>query len=166
MIIFLTGFMASGKTTHGKKLAKILNYDFFDTDKCIEQQEQINISEIFQKEGEEYFRKVERKILRQLVDNNNDAVIATGGGTPCFYDNMEFMNQNGLTVFLKLDFKTIYNRLLHSKKIRPLANNILNKHQLHELYNFRLKFYEQSRIKIDALGIDGNKIYDYIKYYL
>src|SRR5436853_6290275 len=95
--VFLIGFMGSGKTFLGKQLAQLLNYEFIDLDEWIEQREKKSIAEIFSEDGEEYFRKKESQQLKLLAEKNN-AVIATGGGTPCFHDNMKWMNDHGFTI--------------------------------------------------------------------
>ncbi|HQB87139.1 MAG TPA: shikimate kinase, partial [Bacteroidales bacterium] len=97
--IFLIGFMGSGKTTTGKKLASRLSWKFIDLDEFIEEDKGMPVAEIFETQGEDWFRTVEAEALRTVTKAGN-TVISTGGGTPCFYENMEFMLQNGLTVYL------------------------------------------------------------------
>src|SRR5437773_11285939 len=97
--IFLMGFMGSGKTFFGKQLAQLLNYEFIDLDELIGKNEGATIAEIFFSKGEAYFRSKESSLLKSLSQNEN-AVIATGGGTPCFHDNMKWMNEHGITVYL------------------------------------------------------------------
>ena len=101
MKYFIVGYMASGKSTFGKELAKDKGLPFLDLDESVESREGRSISEIFAKEGEEYFRKREREILHEICNEADEFVLATGGGTPCFFDNMDYMNQVGTTVFLK-----------------------------------------------------------------
>jgi shikimate kinase len=91
--IFLLGFMGSGKSTLGKKLANKLNVPFFDLDKIIEEQIGISIAEIFKTKGEEYFRTLETQVLKQLIYKQAKFVIATGGGAPCFNNNIELINK-------------------------------------------------------------------------
>ena len=100
MKYFIVGYMASGKSTFGKELAKDKGLPFLDLDESVESREGRSISEIFAKEGEEYFRKREREILHEICNEADEFVLATGGGTPCFFDNMDYMNQAGTTVFL------------------------------------------------------------------
>ena len=111
MKYFIVGYMASGKSTFGKELAKDKGLPFLDLDECVESREGRSISEIFAKEGEEYFRKREREILHEICNEADEFVLATGGGTPCFFDNMDYMNQAGTTVFLNTSPLVIVDRL-------------------------------------------------------
>lgn len=122
MIIFLIGFMGSGKTTLGKQLASKLSYRFIDQDEVIEQKYQMTVSEIFAKHGEEEFRRAENEALRELVKREN-CVIATGGGAPCFHNNMELMNESGFTIYIKVDPKIIVQRLKDAHTSRPLIKD-------------------------------------------
>lgn len=119
MKIFLVGFMGSGKSTLGKKLSELMNVSFIDLDSKIEESEGKSVSQIFKERGEEYFRNLEAEALRKTARIRN-AVIATGGGAPCFYDNMEWMNENGVTVYLKAEPGELYHRLLKERETRPL----------------------------------------------
>jgi shikimate kinase len=117
--IFLIGYMGSGKTTIGKLLSKQLGFTFLDMDAYIEEKYFQTISQIFATHGETYFREIERKCLHEVAMFEN-TVIATGGGTPCFYDNMEVMNAAGTTVYLKYSAKELANRLSSAANKRPL----------------------------------------------
>lgn len=116
--IILVGFMGSGKTTFGRNLAEKLNYKFIDTDKEIETLVGMSISTIFEKKGEAYFRQLEREYIKQLKVQN--VVIATGGGLPCFYDNMNYLNKIGVTVYLKYSVEELFERLKNETVSRPL----------------------------------------------
>ena len=131
MLIYLIGYMGSGKTTSGKKLAKMLKYDFLDMDKSIEKRKGMTIDEIFEKEGELKFREYESEYLKEC-SQLKDTVISTGGGTPCFNDNMELIKYSGISIYLRLPVKTLHLRLLNSKKNRPLINDLSEK----ELFNY------------------------------
>ena len=120
MKYFIVGYMASGKSTFGKELAKDKGLPFLDLDECVESSEGRSISEIFAKEGEEYFRKREREILHEICNEADEFVLATGGGTPCFFDNMDYMNQAGTTVFLNTSPLVIVDRLKRQRADRPL----------------------------------------------
>ena len=120
MKYFIVGYMASGKSTFGKELAKDKGLPFLDLDECVESREGRSISEIFAKEGEEYFRKREREILHEICNEADEFVLATGGGTPCFFDNMDYMNQVGTTVFLNTSPLVIVDRLKRQRADRPL----------------------------------------------
>jgi shikimate kinase len=118
--VFLIGYMGSGKTTVGKLLAEKLGYSFIDMDAHIEEKYFKSVSEIFAKLGEQEFRKLEKNCLCEIAEFEN-VVISTGGGTPCFFNNMEYMNAHGLTIYLKLSAKELANRLEHSREgKRPL----------------------------------------------
>lgn len=121
--IFLTGYMGSGKSSAGKALATQLGYEFIDLDKFIEQEYKQTIPEIFSTKGEKEFRAMEHNTLKKVIEKDN-VVVACGGGTPCYYDNMELMKNNGATVYLKMSADALVHRLMNAKDKRPL---ILNK---------------------------------------
>src|SRR5690554_4257405 len=104
--IFIIGYMGSGKTTVGKKLAKSLSLSFIDLDAFIESKYRKTIAEIFAEKGEDGFRKIESKALSEVA-LIEDVVISTGGGAPCFYNNMELMNKTGTTVIYKQNRKNL-----------------------------------------------------------
>ena len=138
--------MGSGKTQQGKMLAKERGCDFIDLDEMIESSEQKTIADIFASEGEEGFRKLERKYLHQTIDSDN-AIIACGGGTPCFFDNLSWMKAHGKVIYLKVSQEILFERLSKEKKQRPLIS-VLNDD---ELKNFiantlqsRIPYYEQA----------------------
>lgn len=117
--IFIIGYMASGKTTFGRALARSLGWDFIDLDFYIEQRFRKSVREIFASEGEEGFRRKESAMLKEAGEFEK-TVISCGGGTPCFFDNMDFMNRNGATVFLETDPECIVQRLVVNNSRRPL----------------------------------------------
>jgi shikimate kinase len=123
MLVFLIGFMGSGKTTIGKKLAKKLSLEFIDLDAEVEKKEGRTIGQIFDLFGEDYFRTKEHEILLEQSSNNN-ILIACGGGTPCFFDHMQMMNNKGITVYLKFSPEALYSRLENAKTKRPLLKNM------------------------------------------
>lgn len=123
MKVFLVGFMASGKTVLGKRLARRLNLEFVDLDQRIEEQFRVTINDLFSKYDEEVFRNIEQNVLHQVIKEDN-VLISTGGGTPCFFDNMEHILNNGLCIYLKLHPKSIFTRLTQSKKNRPLVKEL------------------------------------------
>jgi len=146
--IFLIGFMGSGKSHTGKSLAQLLNVDFIDLDARIEANTGRSISDIFEVSGEDTFRQLEQDQLKSLSDIA-DAVVATGGGTPCFFDNMQWMNENGVTVYLKADEALLADRLKNEKEQRPLIKNLSNQDLLdfiREKLGERATDYEQARI--------------------
>ena len=156
MRIFLIGFMFSGKSTVGKKLASIMGYDFIDTDKYFEDKYKISIFDFFEKFGEEMFRKFEHEILKELVVKDN-VIISTGGGLPCFNENMDIINDKGISIYLEMPFKAIINRQKNSKQKRPLLKN-KNQEEIEEylkdLLTKREPIYKKSKITIDAQNID------------
>lgn len=160
--IVLVGFMGSGKTTLGKKLANKLGYAFFDLDELIEEQEKLSISEIFSKQGENYFRTVEQKILNDKLVTNQPLVLSVGGGTPCFFDNMEFINKQATSIYLKYNAGMLYSRLSSAKAKRPL----LTEKSDEELKDFIKKtlseregFYNQSKIVVESNNITVDTIF-------
>lgn len=120
--ILLIGFMAAGKTTLGKALARDIGLQFIDLDHYIENRYCCTIAQLFAERGEEGFRQIERNILHEVAEFE-DVIISTGGGTPCFFDNMEYMNAQGTTVFLEASVDVIYTRLTIARIQRPLVAN-------------------------------------------
>ncbi len=132
--VFLIGYMGSGKSTIGKKLAKKMQYSFVDLDKYIEQKHSGCISDIFSQKGEDIFRKMEREALEELIAIDN-VVISLGGGTPCFFDNMKVIRENGVSVYLKMPASALLQRLQNAKVERPLLKGLGE--------NEKLEFIEQ-----------------------
>lgn len=120
--VFLVGYMGVGKTTIGKLLSKELDVEFIDLDKYIENRYRKTMQEIFAEKGEDKFRIIEREMLREVAMFQN-VLISTGGGTPCFFDNMDVMNQQGVTVYIKAAVEHLISRLLASKNVRPIIHN-------------------------------------------
>ncbi len=129
--IFLLGMMGSGKTFWAQRLADYLQCGWMDLDQWIEKETALTIKEIFETHGEEYFRKAERDALRALSTVKR-IVVATGGGTPCFYDNMEWMNDHGITIFIDEPLQVLVKRLIPEKNARPLIKDLSDE----QLYNF------------------------------
>jgi shikimate kinase len=120
--VFLVGMPGAGKTTIGRRLAAELNRPFTDLDEYLEMQEGVPVREIFLRQGEVYFRQVEAVALRDLVAQDKNGIVATGGGAPCFHGNMDFMNNAGTTVYLKLPVLVLVERLSGpGKEHRPLV---------------------------------------------
>ncbi len=120
--VYLIGFMGSGKSTMGRWVADALEWSFLDLDYFIENKYHKTISQIFEEKGEDGFREIEKKCLKEVSDFDK-VIIGAGGGTPCFYDNMDVMNSTGLTIYLKLEPKVLNERLCASKSQRPLVAN-------------------------------------------
>lgn len=148
--------MGSGKSTVGKKLAAKLNLNFVDLDDLIENKYKISIPQLFQKYNEEAFRVIERECLFSTFENES-TVISAGGGTPCFFDNMDQINNIGISVYLKLHPKSLCNRLVNARKKRPLLNDKSSEEILHYIENhlkLREPFYEKASITVKGENID------------
>ena len=163
MNIFLIGFMGCGKSTIGKKLAKMIDYTFVDFDKLIKEKENESIEAIFNLKGENYFRNLEHQLLKEL--NVDNSVIALGGGTPCFNNNMSIINQKGVSIYLRLPVKTLVNRLQNSKTVRPLIETYKNNPELleekiNDLLSERESFYLKADIIFNAENMNPKKYDD------
>lgn len=143
MRIYLVGFMGSGKSSYGKKLANALGYELMDLDAEIEKRTGHSIPHWFDEIGEDAFREKEAEILRTTVEHD-DLVVSTGGGAACFHNSMEWMNENGTTVYLKLLENKLFNRLWKGKSERPLIDDMDQQELklfIHESMNHRSIFY-------------------------
>jgi len=150
--IFLMGYMTSGKSSLGKKLAKHFDVDFIDLDRYLEKQEQLTISEIFQHKGEAYFREAEAKALRQFPKDQK-VVIALGGGTPCHHENINFIKETGTSIYLDIATSTLIGRLREKKAKRPLVANLKDEEISHFVENQisqRTPYYQQADIIISS----------------
>ena len=147
--IFLIGFMGCGKTFYGKQIAHKTKKDFIDIDEYISRKHQKTIKEIFENEGEKHFRLLEKEALHEVIELKN-IVVATGGGTPCFYDNMDKMNEKGITIYIETNQQILFENLHKSKDSRPLLAN-KNKKELLEYINkelnLREKYYKMAKYK-------------------
>jgi len=155
-IVYMIGFMGSGKTTAGKKLASSLGWSFIDLDRIIEESLEMSIPEIFEKLGEEHFRETEAELLR-FYSKKENTVLSTGGGVPCFGDNMQFMLDTGLTIYLKLTPDQLVSRLAGSSDARPLLKGLKGEGLLayvQDKLREREAFYEKSEIKADGFSAD------------
>ncbi len=154
--IFLTGFMGSGKSTLGKKLALVFRKEFVDLDRFIEKESGQSISEIFNTLGEDEFRKLEKRCLHKVLETHTKSVISLGGGSICFFDNLETVKQNGLLIYLQLPPKVLAERLKKSKTVRPLVQNLKSEDLLQSIEDklaARLKFYEQAHLIVNGLNL-------------
>lgn len=152
--------MASGKTRMGQELSVSTGYPFVDTDELFEEKYKISINDFFERYNEDSFRKIEKELLMETL-NHKDAIIATGGGTPCFFDNMEFIKRNGISIYLKTDLSLLVDRLTVVRKKRPLLTNMT----VTELESYirtqlaeRDLFYNQADFTVDAERTNGNDI--------
>jgi shikimate kinase len=155
--------MGSGKTTAGKKLAVRLNFSFIDLDLLIEKKEKRTISTIFSVEGEMNFRKIERRVLKEIVKTDN-IVVACGGGTPCYSDNMLFMKEKGQTVYLEMPVGALINRLKNSYGERPLIKG-KSKEELRNYISSTLaereKYYQKAHYTVNALNLKVDSILNF-----
>lgn len=159
MVFFLIGYMGAGKTTIGKLLAKKLNWQFIDVDSFIENRYHQTITAIFEKRGECGFRELERRTLEE-ISNFENVVISTGGGLPCFFDNMDLMNRKGVTIYLKSSAEDLINRLNTERQSRPLIRG----KSIEELQYFvetnlekREPFYNKSQLIFDVKNCSSKK---------
>jgi shikimate kinase len=151
MLLFLIGLPGSGKTTLGKQIASLLNVPFIDLDQAIVKTVGLSIDKIFSEQGEAAFRLMEKDALHALQhESAAGLVIATGGGAPCFYDNMQWMNEQGVTLFLNPPLTELANRLSAAKNThRPMLRDLSTQDMLSFLQQKskeRFPFYEQAQI--------------------
>lgn len=152
--IYLVGMPSSGKSTLGKELARNLGYSFTDMDKLIETREQKTVSEIFSNYGEAHFRELEKKTLNGFQPDQS-MVIATGGGVPCFNDNMEFIKANGVSIFLNVDVNDLAKRLYKAQgNNRPLLDKTQSEEvvieSIKKTFAERLPEYQKADIQVDG----------------
>ncbi len=166
MKVFLIGFMASGKTTLGEELAKVLGYAFIDLDQYIVDREGKSIKMLFDLYGEDKFREIENNALREVSSITGDVVVASGGGTSCFYNSVDFMNKHGVTVYLRAEVDELLARLISSKTERPLlwgkSKDELNQYIIRVL-DERKKYYEKAKITVQIKDADVSSLADTIK---
>lgn len=145
--IFLVGMPGSGKSTFGKQLSQKIGRQFFDIDEQLERMIGMSVHQMFEEIGEDYFREAEQKVLHMLIRLNEPAVIATGGGTPCFFDNMDDMNKSGVTIFLDTPLEIVIERVSAKKDLRPLVDQMpddaLSK-EIREMYELRKRYYSRA----------------------
>ena len=157
--------MGAGKSTTSRRLAQRLGWEAVDTDDLFEAKYKISVCDFFQKYDEPLYRKLESEVLKETATLEN-VVVATGGGTACYFDNMYWMNAHGLTVFLRISEQAVVDRLVHAKRKRPLAVG-KSEEELAEFvknhYAERLPFYEQARITVKAEDLDIDNLAHSIK---
>ena len=160
-LIFLVGFMGSGKSTIGRRLATALGAGFQDLDTIIEKTEGQSISTIFSTKGEDYFREIESQHLKSISASEQVKVIAVGGGTPCFFDNMDWMNAHGMTFFLNPSIDILYKRLQSETAHRPILSgkteDSLRQFMIEKL-DARLHHYRKAQFIIDINSHDFDAV--------
>lgn len=160
--IFIIGFMGSGKSTLGRAVSKATGMQFIDLDAYIEQRYHANVRDIFASKGEDGFRDVERRMLHEVSDFE-DVIVACGGGTPCFFDNMEHMNSKGLTIMLTATNESLQRRLKVGRNRRPLIASMTDEElntYISEALNQRMEFYSQAAETFSGDRLDSKQQID------
>lgn len=164
--VMLIGYMGAGKTTIGKVLARDMGMEFYDLDDYIEGRFHQKIPDIFAEKGEEGFREMERKMLHEVAEFEN-VIISCGGGTPCFFDNMDFMNSRGETVFLDAPPEVLKEHLKMGKTVRPLIQGKTDEEltaYIEESLQKRIPYYQKAKhtLKIEVIHTQ-EQIKDYVE---
>ncbi len=157
MKIYLIGFMGSGKTHWGRLLSQKLGIPFFDLDEQVTAHAAKSIPEIFATDGEEHFRLLEKEVLYLITESHDSFVMACGGGTPCFYNNIEYLNQAGITVWINTPKETLFDRLVKEKEARPLIRNLTDDQLrgfIARKFSDRRIYYEQAGITVDEEPVE------------
>ena len=157
--IILIGYMGAGKTTIGRALAKELEVPFYDLDWYIESRRHKTVAQLFAEQGEEAFRRIEHNMLHEVAEFE-DVIISCGGGTPCFFDNIDYMNRQGQVVYLKVEPETLYKHLKMSKNDRPLLRGKSEEELIafiREQLEKREPFYTKARYTLDVTLMDDSK---------
>lgn len=161
MIISLLGYMGSGKSHVSKKLSKKLNFQLIDLDQKISEENLLSIPEIFQTKGEIFFRKEEKRVLENILNEEKDIILSLGGGTPVYYNNMDLINEKSKSIFLRASVKTLTERVLLQKNTRPLIAK-LNDDDVPEFIAKHLfernPFYSKSHFTVDTDSKTANDI--------
>ena len=155
--IILIGYMGAGKTTVGKALSKELGIPFYDLDWYIESRRRKTVAQLFAEQGEEAFRKIESNMLHEVAEFE-DVIISCGGGTPCFFDNIDYMNQQGQVIYLKATPEVLYRHLLMGKTERPLLKGKTPDELIafiHEQLERREPFYSKAQYTLDVSLMDN-----------
>ncbi len=161
MRIFIIGYMGAGKSTVGKRLANALGKSFIDLDDAFEAKYRYSIPRFFEHFGENRFREFEQECLKEIINDHEDAVISTGGGTACSNENISLMNDSGTTVYLKMHPKSLAHRLNHARRLRPVVREVQNKDMqtfVEEQLLEREFFYSQARMTVKGESIDINEL--------
>lgn len=158
--IFLIGFMGTGKSITGKKIAYLLGLNYVDLDSYIEEKYNMKINQLFSEFGEDKFREYESLALKEI--SNIDTIVSCGGGTPCFNDNLNYINSIGISIYLKTNRGILISRLIHNKSKRPLLNSKTDSEliiYINELLDKREPFYNKAH---HTFQIDKKRIQDLI----
>jgi len=165
MKVFLIGFMGCGKTHWGRLLSQKLQVPFFDLDEKIVEKEERPITEIFSAEGEEYFRLLEKDVMHLLTESHESFVMACGGGTPCYYNNIDYMNKQGVTIWINCSPDCLFSRLVKEKDGRPLIRDLSDD----QLMSYIIKktsdrniYYQQAKVILTENDVTLDKLVDRI----
>jgi shikimate kinase len=165
MRIYLIGFMGSGKTHWGRLLSEKLGIRFFDLDEQVTQHASQSISEIFATAGEEQFRMMEKDILHIITESHESFVMSCGGGSPCYFNNIEYMNLSGTTVWINVPLDILFERLVLEKEKRPLIKELSDEQLMgfiSKKFSDRKIYYEQAAITVDGLPVQLEKLIENI----
>ncbi len=166
--IFLIGFMGSGKTTQGKKLAKALDKPFIDLDNYIEKKENATISQLFVTKGEDYFREKESEYLKQVIARYPKSVVSLGGGAACFNNNITQILKGGTVIYIEMPAESLHYRLTQSETQRPLLQNKSLEESLEfikDLLRRREPFYSQAHITVNGINLTTDKLKEALSLY-
>lgn len=168
MLVVLIGYMGSGKSTIGKELATVLNYSFLDLDDYISDKENSSIPELFKTKGEIYFRKKETHYLKEVISTHDNTIVALGGGTPCYGNNLNVLleKENVITCYLKLSIPLLSKRLFKEREKRPLISHLKTEEDLLEFIGKhifeRVQYYNQADYTIVTDNKSKQKIIEEI----
>lgn len=166
MNVFLVGMPGSGKSTAGKKLAARLGLQFIDLDKYIENKTGQKISVIFQEKGEAAFRQIEHECLKEIVTEKTNILVATGGGAPCFHNNMELINSAGISIYVEMPAAVLRSRLMQGNNERPLFSGLSSAQileKLNSLINERDRYYSSAHITVHGTNLDVDSLAELIR---
>jgi len=164
MKVFFIGMPGSGKSTIGKTLAGMFGFKFHDLDKVIVNKTGLEIKEIFSEHGEKYFREIERDLLIEKIESNENFIMATGGGTPCYYNAMDLLKREGTVVYLDVPMDELKNRLQKHPVYRPLLEDKENlSRDLSAMFAKRNSIFEQADIILKGSNIDVQQLYSILK---
>jgi shikimate kinase len=161
MKIFLIGFMGSGKTHWGRQLSAKLQLPFYDLDTVIVEKEKQSVAEIFARQGEEYFRYQERDTLEEITHDQESFILSCGGGTPCFFNNIEFMKKSGKVIWLNTSIDALTNRLQKERMTRPLISDVeeadLRRYVIRKLSERRM-YYQQADVTVEEVNTNLDEL--------
>ena len=145
---FIVGMPASGKSRLGKYISSMTDLCFIDLDLEIEKKLDSNVKDIFETKGEKFFRKFETKTLKEIIESESNFILATGGGTPCFNENMSIINNSGVSIFIDVKREILHERISRNDK-RPLLSGAVSlDKKLSELYKERIEYYQKSKYHV------------------